>query len=70
MATVSTSLSTHPNKPRTVYCRRRHLMRWTGWSDWAIDDYVARGLLRIRDCPGHRRLFFVDSAQEIIDSGK
>jgi hypothetical protein len=61
----------HPNKPRTVYCRRRHLMQWTGWSDWEIDEYVRSGLLRVRDCPRKcRRLFFVASAQKIIDSGQ
>ena len=57
----------HPNKPRTVFCRLRHLMRWTGWSERVINDFVKEGLLRVRDRPGCRRLFFVPSAQEIID---
>lgn len=65
------SVATHPNKPRTMFCRRRHLIAWTGWSDWQIDIYVAQGLLRTRKIPGHpRRSFEVQSAQEIIDSGK
>ena len=57
----------HPNKPRTLFCRRRHLMRWTGWSDREIDEYVRKKLLKVRDRPGHRRSFLVESAQAIID---
>lgn len=58
---------THPNKPRTVCCRLRHLVKWTGWTEYEIDLLVKDGSLRVLDRPGRRRLFFVQSAQAILD---
>lgn len=65
---------THPNKPKTVFCRRSALMRWTGWSEKEIAHYVAEGKLRIvRMRPNSYPRYLVQSAQELIDeieSGK
>jgi len=58
----------NPYKPKTVFCRRAALMRWTGWSDEEINYFVSTGRLRvIRTHPGAYRRFYVASAQEIID---
>lgn len=58
----------HPNKPRTVFCRRSVLMRWTSWSEKEIAYYVSQGKLRI--CKAHPNSYprySVQSAQELID---
>lgn len=63
------STATHPNKPRTVFCKRSELTRWTGWKEDYIAILVAEGRLRTwRIRPGSPALYYVDSAQEIIDN--
>lgn len=59
-----------PNKPKTIYCRRGQLIKWTGWTDEEIAFYIERDLLHPRDTPGRRRLYYVRQVQELIDSGK
>lgn len=57
-------------KPRTYYCRRAALIRWTGWTDEEIAKLVAKGQLRFRlGGIRARRLYVVQSAQDIIDAG-
>lgn len=55
-------------KPRTVFCRRSALMRWTGWSEKEIAYYVGEGKLRIvKATPNCYPRYSVQSAQELID---
>jgi len=56
-------------KPRTVFCRRSALIRWTGWSEKEIAYYVAEGKLRIsKALPNCYPRYSVQSAQELIDA--
>ena len=58
----------HPNKPRTVFCRRSELMRWTGWSWRDIKRLLQAGILKTKTLPGTViPKFYVDSAQQILD---
>jgi hypothetical protein len=43
-------------------------MRWTGWTEYEINARVKEGLLKVCDRPGHRRLFYVQSVQELSDA--
>jgi hypothetical protein len=58
-----------PSKPCSLLCRRRALMRWTGWSDKTVNYYIQMGRLettRLR--PYGKRFYYVQSAQDILDS--
>jgi hypothetical protein len=56
-------------KPKTVFCRRAALMRWTGWSEKRIALLVRAKVLKTspRITPRDRLLYNVSSAQAIID---
>jgi len=59
---------TNALKPRGVLCKRAALMRWTGWSETYILKLVQDGRLKtwhLRDTS--RPLYFIDSAQSILD---
>jgi hypothetical protein len=64
---------THPNKPRSVLCRRAALIRWTGWTDDQIGYLVGEKKLRSvkynNKAKRAWRYFYVESAQELLDSG-
>jgi hypothetical protein len=58
-------------KPKTLYCKRTALMRWTGWSEKYIHYLVTEGLLKIAPRKRNGRLqYSVYSAQEIHDATK
>lgn len=58
----------HPNKPRSVLCRRGALMRWTGWSKYVVRELVESGKLKtVRVGPNKRLFFVVESAQVLLD---
>lgn len=69
METAREMTTVHPSKPQTVFCRMGHLTEWTGWTRYQIDLFVELKMLKVLDRPGRRRLFYVESAQAIIDSG-
>jgi hypothetical protein len=56
-------------KPKTVFCRRAALMRWTGWSEKRIRILVRKKMLKTfpRITPRDHLLYNVSSVQEIID---
>jgi hypothetical protein len=67
----------HPAKPRTVYCRRAALRRWTGWADGMIDELEDAGTLKTIRLPhksrklkkivvGHR-YYSVAQVQKLLD---
>jgi hypothetical protein len=57
-------------KPRSALCKRSALMRWTGWSEEYIALLVKEGRLRTwRLRENCKPLYFVDSAQQILDGG-
>ncbi len=59
----------HPNKPKSVLCRRRALMRWTGWSREEIERLVLEGKLGTKRFHTNGRLYYyVESAQELLGS--
>ena len=60
-------LQTFP-KPRTVLCKREQLMRWTGWKEKYIAYLVKEGRLKTWQLRERSKpLYFVESAQEILD---
>lgn len=63
---------THPSEPRSYFCRRFQVERWTGWSKGVINDLVATGVLRTRfHLKPHgrvgRRLFITHQVKAVLE---
>ena len=62
---------THPNEPKTVFCRAIQVMRWTGWSRNYLNKLAEGKILRTKaiQVNGERahRFFYTSQVKRLIE---
>lgn len=58
----------HLHEPKAVLCRRREVVRWTGWDKTLIAKLVQSGVLKANTPAPHcRRLYYTAQIKELLE---